>query len=158
MEGTNLQNDPVMDKIKVITEQDREIVDEAVGTILEHLKSKLDKQENFTLKHGYLTCAKAMIYLSQALCDSEEEFEAELNAAQVVAIDRVMPSILPKIEDGKIVEEGYDLENLSVRRLMMTMGTTVDYIFWRNEISKYSETRAEIESEEKETEPGNITE
>lgn len=148
----NLQNDPAMDKIKEITEQDRIIVDGAVGTILDHLKDKLENDKEFTLKHGYLTCAKALIYLSQALCDSEEQFQAELAAAQGVAIDRVMPSVLPKIEDGKIVEEGYDLENLSVRRLMMTMGTAIDYIFWRNEVSKYSETREDLEKEEANTE------
>ena len=59
-----------------------------------------------------------------------------------------MPSILPKIDGEKIIEEDYDMENLSIRRLMLSVGTLIDYIFWRSELSNYQKTRSELEEEE----------
>lgn len=142
-------NDPVFDKVTEIAANDQKVCEPILEKFLNNIKEELDSNEEFNLKHGYLALSKAIVYLSQSLCETEEQFMDELNAAQSVAINRVMPAILPEIsENGEIIEEGYDLENLSVRRLMLTMGTTIDYIFWRNEISRYSETREEIEQEE----------
>lgn len=151
METTNLQNDPVFEKIKEQNEADRAVVEPVLERVLEIFKEELDAENDFNIKHGYLVLSKAIVYLSQALCDTEEMFANELEAAQRLAIDRMMPAVLPKIEDGKITEEGYDLENLSVRRLMMATGTLVDYIFWRNDISKYRESREAIEAEQEES-------
>lgn len=151
-QNLDLQNDPVFDKVSELTRLDQEIADRTVTKFLDILKDELENSEDYGLKHGFIALSKTMIFLSQSLCENEEEFNAELHAAQNVAINRMVPAILPKIEEGEIVEEGYDLENLSIRRIMMSIGTAIDYVFWRNEISKYSETREELEKQEQEFE------
>lgn len=144
----NLQNDVVFEKIAEITKQDKLICDDFTNKTIELLRSELENKENgFNVKHGFLSLSKAIIALSQTLCDSEEHYNQELLKAQSVAIDRVMPAILPKTDGDKIAEDDYDMENLSIRRLMMTIGTTIDYIFWRSELSNYSNTRVELEKE-----------
>lgn len=142
----NLQNDIVFEKIAEITQQDKVITQNFVDKTVELLKEELENPENnFNIKHGFLGLSKAIIALTQSLCDNEEHYNNELSKAQAVAIDRMMPSILPKVEDDKIVEDNYDMDNLSIRRLMMMIGTAMDYIFWRAELSNYSETRSELE-------------
>ena len=43
-------------------------------------------------------------------------------------------------------EENFDLEDVSVRRILMAAGTLVDYTFWRNELARYAEMRANSEA------------
>lgn len=147
----DLTNDPVFDKITEITKEDKSICEDFVNKTIELLKSELESENDFTLKHGFLGLSKSIIALAQSLCDNEEHYNQELSKAQNVAIDRIMPSILPKTDGEKITEEDYDMENLSIRRLMLSVGTLIDYIFWRSEVSNYSKTRTELEESEKES-------
>lgn len=144
----DLQNDPVFDKMTEVAKQDKLICDDFVNKTVELLKSELENKDNhFNVKHGFLSLSKSIIALAQSLCDNEEHYNEELIKAQSVVIDRVMPSILPKIDGEKIIEEDYDMENLSIRRLMLSVGTLIDYIFWRSELSNYQKTRSELEKE-----------
>lgn len=144
----DLQNDPVFDKLTEVTKQDKLICDDFVNKTVELLKSELENKDQFNIKHGFLGLSKSIIALAQSLCDNEEHYNQELIKAQSVVIDRVMPAILPKIDGEKITEEDYDMENLSIRRLMLSVGTLIDYIFWRSELSNYQKTRSELEEEE----------
>jgi hypothetical protein len=56
--------------------------------------------------------------------------------------------VFPRFQDGKNVEEGSDLENLSIRRIMLALGTAVDYVIWRTELSNYQQVRENLEKNE----------
>lgn len=143
-----LQNDPAFDKVSEISIKDVEISRQFVDKTLNVLKEEFDNNPDFTVKHGFLGLSKTILALSQSLCENSEQYSYEMGKAQDIATKKVMPSILPKLDGDKIIEKDYDMEDLSIRRIMMTIGTVIDYVFWRNDLSRYSETRAEIEEEE----------
>lgn len=149
MENINLQNDVVFEKLAEMTIQDQSICKDFVEKTVELLRDKLENPEDqFNVKHGFLGLSKVLVALSQTLCEDEKHYNEELSKAQSVAIDRIIPAILPKVEGEKIVESDYDMENLSIRRLMISLGAAIDYIFWRSELSNYSKTREDIENKE----------
>lgn len=143
-----LQNDPAFEKVREMTVKDAEISKEFVDKALDLLKEQFDNKEEFTIKHGFLGLSKLIIALTQSLCENEEQYHYEMIKAQDIVTNKVMPSILPKIEDGEVVKNNYDMEDLSIRRIMMTTGTIIDYVLWRNDMSSYSAVRAEMEEEE----------
>lgn len=145
--GTDTQVDETFESIKEINEQDNALMQPVLEKIMDVLGEELKAENSFSTKHGYMAVGKLLIYLSQSLCKDEEHFKSELAASQDMAIDRVVQSILPKIQDGKITEEGYDLENLSIRRIMLALGTAVDYVIWRTELSNYQQVRENLEKE-----------
>ncbi len=145
--GKDTQVDETFETLQEINEQDNALMQPVLEKLMDVLGEELKAENNFSTKHGYMAVGKLLIYLSQSLCKDEEHFKSELEASQDMAIDRVVQSILPKIQDGKIVEEGYDLENLSIRRIMLALGTAVDYVIWRTELSNYQQVRENLEKE-----------
>jgi hypothetical protein len=146
--GQDTQVDETFESLKEINEQDNALMQPVLEKLMDTLGEALKAENAFSTKHGYMAVGKLLIYLSQSLCKDEEHFKSELEASQDMAIDRVVQSILPKIQDGKIVEEGYDLENLSIRRIMLALGTAVDYVIWRTELSNYQQVRENLEKEQ----------
>lgn len=147
-ENNNTQVDPVFEEMQAESVKDKELVEPVLQKVLDILSEELNADNDFKIKHGFILVGKALVYLSQALCQSEEHFEKEITAAQHLAIDRMIAATLPQVEDGKIVEQGYDLENLSVRRIMMALGSAVDYVLWRTDMSNYQKQREALEAEE----------
>jgi hypothetical protein len=143
------QVDEAFESLKEINEQDNALMQPVLESIMDTLGKALKSESGFGVKHGYMAVGKLLIYLSQSLCKDEEHFKDELEKSQNVAIDRVVQAVLPKIENGKIVEEGYDLENLSIRRIMLALGTAVDYVIWRTELSNYQQVRENLDNAEK---------
>nr|UWI48869.1 hypothetical protein NZ312_12205 [Clostridioides difficile] len=43
---------------------------------------------------------------------------------------------MPKVDCGKVINEDFDIEDLSVRRTMLTLGITIDYIMWKTDLAK----------------------
>lgn len=146
MENT-LQNDPAFEKVSEISVKDTEISKEFINKALELLREEFNNNDDFTIKHGFLSLSKLIIALAQSLCETSEEYVSEIEKAQNIATNKVMPAILPKFNEDETIEDGYDMEDLSIRRIMMTMGSTIDYVFWRNDLSQYSDTRAKLEEE-----------
>lgn len=150
MSEMNTQLDPVMEQMQIDAQKDKELVEPVLQEVLNLLSDKLNVEgTEFKIKHGYTVVGKALVYLSQALCKSVEQFESEITEAQGLAVNRLVPALLPHIENGRIAEEGYDLENLSVRRIMMALGAGVDYVLWRTDMSNYQKERESIEVQEK---------
>lgn len=145
----NTQTDEAYVRIAENSKKDNEIVNPVLDKVLNILSQELKDNDDFLVEHGYMVAGRALIYLSQALCESEEMFNDEIDKSQEIAVNKIIRSIMPRVEDGKIVEEGYDLENLSIRRIMISLGTAVDYAMWRTKLSQYQEVRKEIEVEEK---------
>lgn len=143
----NIQRDEAYSRIAEESKKDNELVNPILDKVLNVLSEELKNNDKFMIEHGYMVAGRLLVYLSQALCDSEQMFNDEIDKAQEIAVNRVIKSIMPKVEDGKIVEEGYDLENLSIRRIMVSLGTAVDYVLWRTALSQYQNVRKEIEVE-----------
>lgn len=146
---TNEMADPVFKKITETTENDKQIAEVAVKKISELLKGLLDEVDDFTVKHAFLALSRSMGYLTQAFTNSPEEFEEEMDKANALAVEKMMPSIMPKMQDGKIIEEDFDMNDLSLKRILMALSCAVDYTFWRNELAHYSEIRKQEEANSK---------
>ena len=144
-----IQKDEAYSRIAEDSKKDNEIVNPVLDKILNVISEELKNNDDFLIEHGYMIAGRMLIYLSQAFCESEEMFNDEIDKAQRVAINRIMESIMPRVENGKIVEEGYDLENISIRRIMMSLGTAIDYALWRTKLSQYQNVRKEVEVEKK---------
>jgi hypothetical protein len=149
MNEKDTQLDPVFEKMQEDSKKDKELCEPVLQKVLDVLSDELNADSEFKIRHGFTVVGKALVYLAQAMCQSEEHFNTEISAAQHLAIDRMIAATMPKIEDGKIVEEGYDLENLSIRRIMMALGCGVDYVLWRTDMSNYQKERQALEAEEK---------
>ena len=142
--------DVVFDKLDEQSTRDMEIMDQTIYDIVESIKNRLvNKEDDFSLRHAYKTLSKVLVLLTQGLCESEEHFHKEIAIAQNVAIDKIVTSIFPKQdENGNILEEDFDMENLSVRRVMLALGTAIDYVIWRQDLANYSNMRNELEQEQ----------
>jgi hypothetical protein len=153
--------DEIFKEVQKISQKDNEIMSPVLERILKVISDELDADNDFTVRQGYIALSKAFVYLSQALCENEEFFRSEVNASQKIALENIIPSMLPNVKDGKIIDENYDKENLSVRRMMMALAQSGEYIIWRmlvanlQDIDETSNNKnidtpnVEIDSEEK---------
>ena len=58
------------------------------------------------------------------------------------------------LQDGKITDENYDKEDLSVRRMMMALAQAGEYVIWRMLVSNFQDM--ENAKEDSETDGGNV--
>jgi hypothetical protein len=150
-----IKKDKVFEEVQDISKKDNEIMAPALEKILKVISDELDADNEFTVRQGYIALSKALVYISQALCENEEFFKKEIDAAQKIALEKIIPSMLPLIKDGKIVDENYDKEDLSVRRMMMALAQAGEYIIWRmlvsniQDIEKEDNSKVEAENKEK---------
>ncbi|WP_238918182.1 hypothetical protein [Clostridium sp. YIM B02555] len=150
-----IKKDKVFEEVQDISKKDNEIMAPALEKILKVISDELDADNEFTVRQGYIALSKALVYISQALCENEEFFKKEIDAAQKIALEKIIPSMLPLIKDGKIVDENYDKEDLSVRRMMMAIAQAGEYIIWRmlvsniQDIEKEDNSKVETENKEK---------
>lgn len=146
--------DEIFEGVQKVSQKDNEIMTPVLEKILNIISDELDADNGFTVRQGYIALTKSLVYLSQALCENEEFFKNEINVAQKIALEKVIPSMLPSVEDGKDIDENYDMEDLSVRRLMMALAQAGEYIIWRMLVSNLQEM--ETESNDEKTESNNV--
>jgi hypothetical protein len=146
MDNSQQLKDPVFEAVRQISEKDGKISERAVAKFVEVLKTLFDNDEEFTTKHGFIALGRAIVYLSQTFCKDNEHFEIEVEKAENLAVEKMLPSIMPVMQDGKIIGD-FDAEDTSVRRVIMALGTAIDYTIWRNELSQYAEMRAKLEGQ-----------
>ena len=130
-----IKKDKVFEEVQDISKKDNEIMAPVLEKILKVISDELDVDNEFTVRQGYIALSKALVYVSQALCENEEFFKKEVDASQKIALEKIIPSMLPLIKDGKIVDENYDKEDLSIRRMMMALAQAGEYIIWRMLVS-----------------------
>lgn len=140
-------NDKIFEEAQKFSQKDNEIAAPVLEKMLELISNELDADNEFTVRQGYIALTKAFVYLSQALCEDEEFFRKEIDAAQRIALDKVIPAMLPTIKDGKIVDEDYDQENLSIRRMMMALAQSGEYIIWRMLVTNLQEMKNQNNNE-----------
>ncbi len=138
-----IKKDKIFEEVQKISKKDNEIMSPALEKILKVISDELDTDNEFTIRQGYIALSKALVYISQALCDNEEFFKTEVEASQKIALDKIIPSMLPNIKDGKIIDENYDKEDLSVRRMMMAIAQAGEYIIWRMLVSNVQDLETE---------------
>ena len=146
--------DEIFGEVQKVSQKDNEIMGPVLEKILKIISDELDADNDFTVRQGYIALTKSLVYLSQALCENEEFFRNEINAAQKIALEKVIPAMLPNVEDGKIIDEDYDKENLSVRRMMMAIAQSGEYIIWRMLVSNLQDI--ENESTDEKTDDLNV--
>ncbi|MGO0862627.1 hypothetical protein, partial [Clostridioides difficile] len=124
------------EQIKMINEEDNKIVSNIVDNFINKIYDEINNNENFSLKHGFLTIGKLLVILAQSLCDNEEHFSKECDLAKDIVLNKIMEAIMPKVDCGKVINEDFDIEDLSIRRIMLTLGITIDYIMWKTDLAK----------------------
>lgn len=139
--------DPVFEKVNEQIKKDNEIAEKCVNKFADTLNDFMRDDKEFSMKHGFIALGRTLVYLTQTLCKDAQHFEQEVEKANTLMADKMMTSLMPLTQDGKIVDKDYDIEDVSVRRVLMALGCGVDYVFWRNELSSYSEKRTDIEEE-----------
>lgn len=150
-----IKKDKVFEEVQDISKKDNEIMAPVLEKILKVISDELDVDNEFTVRQGYIALSKALVYVSQALCENEEFFKKEVDASQKIALEKIIPSMLPLIKDGKIVDENYDKEDLSIRRMMMALAQAGEYIIWRmlvsniQDIEKDDNSKVETDNKEK---------
>ena len=150
-----IKKDKVFEEVQDISKKDNEIMAPVLEKILKVISDELDADDEFTVRQGYIALSKALVYISQALCENEEFFKKEVDASQKIALEKIIPSMLPLIKDGKIVDENYDKEDLSIRRMMMALAQAGEYIIWRmlvsniQDIEKDDNSKVETDNKEK---------
>lgn len=139
--------DPVFEKVNEQIKKDNTIAEKCVNEFADVLNKFISEDKEFTQKHGFIALGRTLVYLTQTLCKDADHFESEIEKANALMADKMMSSLMPLTKDGKIVEEDFDVEDVSVRRVLMALGCGVDYVFWRNELSNYAEKRTDIEED-----------
>lgn len=146
--------DEIFGEVQKVSQKDNELVTPVLEKILKVISDELDADNGFTVRQGYIVLIKSLVYLSQALCESEEFFRNEIDAAQKIALEKVVPAMLPKVKEGKVIDEEYDKENLSVRRMMMAIAQSGEYIIWRMLVSNLQDIKNE--TNDKKTEASGV--
>ncbi|HFL2420515.1 TPA: hypothetical protein ACG3PC_000161 [Clostridioides difficile] len=132
----NIQEETILEQIKKINEEDNKIVTNIVDNIINKIYDEISNNENFSLKHSFLTVGRLLVILAQSLCDNEEHFSKECDLAKDMVLNKIMEAIMPKGDYEKVTEDDFDIENLSIRRIMLALGITVDYIIWKTDLAK----------------------
>lgn len=143
---TEYNNDEIFAEVQKVSQKDNEIMTPVLEKILKVLSDELDTDNGFTVRQGYIALTKSLVYLSQALCKDEEFFRNEIDAAQKIALEKVIPAMLPDVKDGKIIDENYDKEDLSVRRMMIALAQSGEYIIWRMLVSNLQDIEKESDA------------
>lgn len=99
----NQTEDEVFKLINEKSAKDRAIALEASKEISSMLYGKLEEEGDFDIKHCFLALATSILSVSQALCKDEEQYNFEIEKAEKIASDRLGSSIMPLMQDGKIV-------------------------------------------------------
>lgn len=149
-----LDKDKIFEEVQKVSKEDNEIMNPVLEKILKVISDELDADNGFTIRQGYVALNKALVYLSQALCEDEEFFKNEIDLSQKIALEKVIPAMLPSVKDGKITDENYDKEDLSVRRMMMALAQAGEYVIWRMLVSNFQDM--ENAKEDSETDGGNV--
>ncbi|MGO0904989.1 hypothetical protein ACTPC6_04365 [Clostridioides difficile] len=134
--NTNIQEETILEQIKMINEEDNKIVSNIVDNFINKIYDEINNNENFSLKHGFLTIGKLLVILAQSLCDNEEHFSKECDLAKDIVLNKIMEAIMPKVDCGKVIDKDFDIEDLSIRRIMLTLGIAIDYIMWKTDLAK----------------------
>ena len=134
------QFDPVIDYLKELQIRDAKIADPFIQEMLDMIKDKLENVDGFETKHAYIALSRTIAFVTQTMCKDQDEFLAELNSARRIVDNKIFPAIIPADENGNL-PEGFDNEDLSIRRLMLLVPNFIDALFWKVDMSNYQEIR-----------------
>lgn len=148
MQELNTHIDPVFEKLKEAHTRSRNIANPLADEMLDLVKEEISENPDFRLKEAMLAVSQLAMYVSQSLFSNHEEFVNELDCIEKQTLHRVVNSFYPKMDGSKIIEEGYDLDNLSLRRMFTTLAGAMDAIIWQSELSTYKEERLKEEENE----------
>lgn len=144
MENKNaMAFDEAIEAIKQIRENDMKQISEFMekNKLIEPILEELENNEKFKLKHAYIAASLQISYLTQLLYDDEESFKDAVLKSDKLTVERIIPSITPRIVNGEIIEEDKDIAQLSVGELMLATSSLIDNIFWKADLNMYSELK-----------------
>ena len=142
-EEIKMDVDEAFEKLKELTNRNNKIAEPVLDKIMKVIKESIDENSDFSIEHAYNALGKAMMFLSQAFCKDEEDFNNELNKSYNIAMNKIIPAI--QKHDEKVE---FDHEDYSLRRVMMAVSHSIDIILWDLMATNYSEIRQSIEEEE----------
>lgn len=140
----DMQVDEAYEFLKKVSNKNNDIASPALDSILTVLKENLDDDNtSFSVEHGYNALGKSIMFLSQALCEDEEDFKNEVQKSYNLAVNKIIPALQQKEDDGT-----FDAGNSSLRRIMMALSHSIDIVLWDLLASNYSEVRRRFEEEQ----------
>ena len=96
----------------------------------------------------FLALGYNLISVASILCE-KDTYEVDATRARHLAKNKVIPSVMPLCRDGEIVDEDFEKDDLSLRKLLMSLGFSIEDMIWRKELTFYSTQREELEKDMK---------
>lgn len=146
--GKDLSIDPIFDLIGDITKRDNMIADSIVDDIIDIINKRLNEDDEFKAKNGFLALSKVIMTLSQGLCKDKDDFLKQYDKALNLANDKIIECFYPVTNDGKIVDDNYDNDDLSLKRIIMALAMTIHVAYYRTELAGYNSLRQNLENDD----------
>ena len=96
----------------------------------------------------FLALGYNLISVASILCE-KDTYEVDAARAKYLAENKIVPSVMPLCRDGEIVDEDFEKDDLSLKKLLMSVGFSLENMIWRNELNFYSTKREELEKDAK---------
>lgn len=138
----DLSNDVVNDIVQKIQDSRKDVkglVDNIMDVIKKYFNDNPDIKSSELVKRAYIATAGAIFSISQGFYENEEEYLTDLEKIRQAGVEKIVPIIM------QLGDENPDM--LAFYRIMMSLGASIDYVFWQNDFSKYSALRAEKEAQ-----------
>lgn len=145
MQDLNTHIDPVFEKIKDEHSRLRAVAEPVALELLDLIKEEYKNNDEFTIKAALLTMSQLAMYVGQSLYSSHEDFTKDLEIVDKQTLHRVLQSFYPQMDGNVIKEEDYDLGNLSLRRIFITLAGAMDASLWQASLAEYPEDREAYE-------------
>lgn len=121
-----LKADPSVQKALETVAKDDAISKDFINETLNRINVLMkDKNTEFNINHGFQALGKCINFLGQLLYPSLEAFQNDLVLSHKIVVENVMESLPDE-----------DLNNFSLKRLMMVSGSLIDYVYWRKALGE----------------------
>lgn len=154
--SVDLEKDPVFVKAIKYTEEDNKNTDDFVDELLGICHEKLTKNE-LTPKELFIALGKTIMYTTQTMCASEQEFKEDVAKANRLVTENVFPSLGANAENEELNKSGivtyngkFDIDNFKIKTLMQVSAALISYTYWKTNYSRAIEEYKEEQEQEKE--------
>ena len=108
-----------------------------------------DQKEDFDILDVFSTLSKVSLYFAQSYFSNKDEFDEEYQVTRKLVTENVLQSLGVNADDEKRNKESIvtfngelDLENFSLRRILMISSQITEYALWQLTLTKTFEKKA----------------
>lgn len=141
-------NDPIFEQIEEQFLEDIKRSTEIENALNIVIKDKICNEDNLSTKHAFLALGRILIALTRPMCKDQDHFINEVDKAEKLFMDKMLPSTFPAMKDGEVVDKNFDKEDIHIRRILMALGVGVQGTLYQESLATYQARRHEMEKVE----------